>query len=54
MGEKDDLFQESEVVWIGADFNGCVGEGYSGLPEIMERYGVCVGNEQEDVEEDNL
>lgn len=55
-GEKDDFWglvgnvmtkiPLSEVMWIGADFNGHIEEGYSVSPEIMGNYGVGVRSEE--------
>ena len=37
---------ENDVVWIGADFNGKVGEGNIGATEVMGKH--CVGRRNEE------
>ena len=54
--EKEDFWEqmeevmqkiaENDVVWIGADFNGKVGEGNIGATEVMGKHGVGRRNEE--------
>ena len=46
MEEVMQKIAENDVVWIGADFNGKVGEGNIGATEVMGKHGVGRRNEE--------